>query len=55
VGGVGLFGRGFRNASGLVNVAGLIQRLTIVIGWGWRTLLAVHLLRRRGTDPALIG
>lgn len=55
VGGVGLFGRGFGNASGLVNVAGFIQRLTIVVGWGWMAMLAVHLLRRRGTVPALVG
>jgi len=47
VGGVGLFGRGFGGAKGLVDVAGLIQRSTIVIGWSWLTPVAVHLLRGR--------
>jgi hypothetical protein len=53
VSGVGLFGRGFGKAKGLVDVAGLIQRLTIVIGWGWLTMLAVHLLRTRTTGRAV--
>ena len=44
-GGIGLFGRRFGDAIGLVHVAGLNQRLTIVIGWGWLAALAVHLLR----------
>ncbi|MEN3308138.1 MAG: hypothetical protein V7603_4340 [Micromonosporaceae bacterium] len=30
---------------GLVDVGGLIQRLTVTVGWAWLTLLAVHLLR----------
>lgn len=36
---------GFVQADGLADVAGLFQRITITIGWGWLTLLAVHLLR----------
>jgi len=52
-GGVGLFGRGFGGAKGLVDLAGLIQRGTIVIGWGWLTLAAVHLLRDRDTPAAI--
>src|SRR4051795_7668516 len=45
VGGVGMFGRAFSN-EGLVEVGGMIQRLTVVIGWGWLSALAVRLLRR---------
>jgi len=44
VGGVGMFGRAFSN-EGLVEVGGMIQRLTIVIGWGWLSALAMRLLR----------
>jgi hypothetical protein len=40
---------GFSQAEGLVDIAGLLQRLTISIGWLWLTLLAIHLNR---TDPA---
>jgi hypothetical protein len=36
---------GFNQAESLVDVAGLLQRLTIIVGWGWITLLALHLLR----------
>jgi hypothetical protein len=31
---------------------GLYQRLTIAAGWGWLTLLALHLRRRPNTQPA---
>lgn len=34
--------------SGLVEVGGLIQRLTVGIGWLWLTLLAIHLIRMPG-------
>jgi hypothetical protein len=40
-----IFGAGFSQTAGLVDIAGLLQRLTIVVGWGWLTALAVHLLR----------
>jgi hypothetical membrane protein len=43
----GLSGVGFRQVSGLVDDAGLSQRVAVVAGWAWLTLLAVHLLRRR--------
>ena len=36
---------GFGQAAGLVDLAGLFQRLAVVVGFGWITLLAVHLLR----------
>jgi hypothetical protein len=36
---------GFAQAEGLVDLAGLFQRITITIGWIWLTLLAVHLLK----------
>jgi hypothetical protein len=38
---------GFNGSTGISTVAGLIQRVWIVGGWGWLSLLAVHLLRRR--------
>lgn len=40
-----LAGVGFDQAEGLVDVAGLFQRVTLVTGWAWLTLLAVHLIR----------
>jgi hypothetical protein len=39
-----LFARGFAGASRLMSIAGLLQRLTITIGWLWASLLAIHLL-----------
>jgi hypothetical membrane protein len=36
---------GFGQAAGLVDLAGLLQRITLTIGWSWLALLAVHLLR----------
>lgn len=36
---------GFAQEPGLVEVAGLFQRMTIVLGLTWLTVLAVHLLR----------
>ncbi|MEV0381053.1 DUF998 domain-containing protein [Nonomuraea sp. NPDC050643] len=38
-----LAGMGFAQVDGLVEIGGLLQRLTIVAGWGWLTLLAIHL------------
>jgi hypothetical protein len=37
---------GFNQAGSLVDVAGLLQRIAIIAGWGWLATLAVHLLRR---------
>jgi len=44
---VGFFAAGtaFSQESGLVEFGGLLQRVTIVLGLTWLTLLAVHLLR----------
>jgi hypothetical protein len=36
---------GFAQVEGLVNDAGLFQRITLTIGWTWLTLLAVYMLR----------
>jgi len=35
----------FAQSEGLVAVGGLLQRITVTIGWSWLTLLAIHLLR----------
>lgn len=40
---------GFGQAAGLVDLAGLLQRVAVAVGFGWLTLLAVHLLR--GLSP----
>ena len=45
-GGLVLFGHALSEADGLGRVAGVIQRLTIAVGWGWLTALAVHVIRR---------
>ncbi len=36
---------GFGQAEGLVDLAGLSQRVAVIAGFGWLTLLAVHYLR----------
>jgi hypothetical protein len=43
----------FNQAETLVELGGLLQRLTITVGWTWLTLLAVHLLR--GLSPERLG
>jgi len=35
---------GFGQAAGLVDLAGLLQRVAVVVGFGWLTLLAVQVL-----------
>lgn len=35
---------GFSQAEGFVDFGGLFQRITLVVGLGWLTLLAIHLL-----------
>jgi hypothetical membrane protein len=42
----------FNQAEGLVEFGGLFQRITLIVGWGWLTLLAVHLLRSAPGPPA---
>ncbi len=39
---------GFVQVEGLVNYAGLFQRITLTIGWVWLTLLPIFLLRAPG-------
>jgi hypothetical membrane protein len=41
---------GFAQVEGLVDLAGLLQRVAVVVGFGWLTLLAVHLLRGLSSD-----
>jgi len=38
-------GLGFRQRPGFADYAGLFQRISIILGWTWITLLALHLLR----------
>lgn len=40
-----LTSKGFQQAAGFVDIAGLLQRITLTIGWVWLSLLAVHLLK----------
>jgi hypothetical membrane protein len=42
---------GFAQTGGLVDLAGLFQRITLTTGWAWMTLLAVHLLRASWDTP----
>ena len=39
-----LAGAGFGQAEGLVDLAGLFQRIAVAVGFGWLTLLAARLL-----------
>lgn len=41
---------GFNQTEGWVEIGGLLQRITITVGWGWLALLAVH-VRRRQAEP----
>ncbi len=47
-----LFGHALSQETGVGRVAGLIQRLTIVIGWGWLAGAAMHFLRLEGGHPS---
>jgi hypothetical protein len=42
---------GFAQVAGLVNYAGLFQRITLTIGWAWLTLLAVYMLKAPSEVP----
>ena len=46
---------GFAQAEGLVDLAGLFQRITLTVGWVWITLLAVHLLKAPSETPRTEG
>jgi hypothetical protein len=43
-----LFARAFSRPGPLAPIAGLLQRLTIAIGWIWASAVAAHLLLARG-------
>jgi hypothetical protein len=45
------FSAGFAQTAGLVDLAGLYQRLTVVTGLLWLTLLAMHLRNQLTTTP----
>ena len=45
VGAFGLPSAGFGRAEGLVDLADLFQRVAVIAGFGWLTLLAVRFLR----------
>ena len=46
VGAFVLSSAGLCRAEGLVKLAGLLQRVAVIAGFGWLTLLAVQYLRR---------
>ncbi|MFC6086925.1 DUF998 domain-containing protein [Sphaerisporangium aureirubrum] len=41
---------GFSGVEGLIDAGGMYQRISIVIGWGYLSLLALHLLRSGAAD-----
>jgi hypothetical membrane protein len=43
---------GFAQFGPLMPIGGLLQRLTIIIGWGWLTAFAVYVLARRPVRAA---
>ncbi|MET7398763.1 DUF998 domain-containing protein [Dactylosporangium sp. NPDC005572] len=43
---LGLAGAGLAQADGLVDVAGLLDRVAVVIAWAWMTALAIRALRQ---------
>ena len=45
----------FIQKAGLADYVGLLQRVTITIGWIWLTLLAIHLLKTTSTRGHLSG
>jgi hypothetical protein len=42
---------GFDQAESLIGLAGLFQRIAVTVGWGWLTLLALHLLNAPSETP----
>ena len=49
-----LSGAGFQQAEPFVDVAGLWQRVCVLIGWTWLTVLALRLLRERRPKSAQV-
>jgi hypothetical protein len=45
----------FAQVKGVVNYAGLLQRVTLTIGWAWLTLLAVYMLNAPSEIPNAAG
>ncbi|MGW5364108.1 DUF998 domain-containing protein [Actinopolymorpha pittospori] len=50
-----LFGQAFAQVAGLVEIGGLVQRLTIAVGWGWVTLVAIRLHNTDEPAPTDVG
>jgi hypothetical protein len=48
----GLASVGFGQAAGLVDVAGLLQRVAVIAAWTWLTALAIRTLRSGTTPPS---
>ena len=44
----------FNQSGGLTDLGGVFQRVAIVVGWGWLSLLAVHLRRARPAAPGAV-
>ena len=44
---------GFSQVAGLVDYAGLLQRITVTIGLAWLTLLPLYLLKDKTYDPTI--
>lgn len=47
----GLSSAGFGQAEGLVDLAGIFQRVAVTVGFGWLTLLAVYFLKALSKAP----
>ncbi len=46
-----LAGMGFQQSPGFTEIAGVFQRLSIIIGFSWIAFLALHLLRQKSPTP----
>ena len=45
---------GFAQVAPFVNYAGLLQRITLLIGLAWMTFLPIHLLRHPSASQAAV-
>jgi len=48
--GIVLASAAFAQTQSLVTFGGLIQRVTVTLGWTWLSLLAIHLLNKKGIN-----
>jgi hypothetical protein len=48
-----LAGIGFKQLAGFENIAGVLQRLSICIGWIWMMLLAIHYMKNKNLASGL--